>query len=93
MNRWATFIRPLRGLGRNTFCAKLKRRAGHQENFRKRVLPLQGAVIYLLETGGLRFASTTGYYLAAFQAATLRHLSRAQSFFLSGGPIRSLSAR
>ncbi len=78
MNRWATFIRPLRGLGRNTFCAKLKRRAGHQD---------------LLETGGLRFASTTGYYLAAFQAATLRHLSRAQSFFLSGGPIRSLSAR
>src|SRR6266545_7002190 len=38
VNCWAIFIRPLRGLGRNTFCAK-------------------------------RFASTTGYYLAAFQAA------------------------
>jgi hypothetical protein len=37
--------------------------------------PFQGAVIYPLETGGLRCASTTGYYLAAFQAAILRHFS------------------
>jgi len=38
------------------------------------VAPLQGAVIYPLVTGGLRFASTTGYYLAAFQAA-IKHFA------------------